>query len=79
MAQWIAIYGSIVFVTVAIAAVVAGFKRRDVSYWMTMSFLFPPFVLLLFLMPRNTGPRTRRETMTEAEARERRQLGDHIM
>jgi Na+/melibiose symporter-like transporter len=71
MSRFVAIYGAIVLLAAVLAGIVAAVKRRDVSYWMTMSILFPPAVILLFLMPKNVGPRPRREGM---EAEENRQL-----
>ena len=56
---------------VAIAsAIVAGAKRRDHSFWAAWSFLVPPMLLVLLLMPSNTGPRPRRPGIDELEQRE---------
>ena len=72
MAMFIAIYGTLMLVAMVAAGIVAYIKRRDVSYWMTISFLFPPAIVLLFLMPKNTGVRPRRDSL---EAQEERELG----
>ncbi len=80
MASFVAIYGSIMLLASALAGLVALAKRRDVSYWMTISFLFPPAVALLFLMAKNTGPRPRRESLEAEERREmRRDDSDRIL
>jgi hypothetical protein len=72
MAQFIAIYGVAMLVTSLAAAIIAGIKRRDFSYWATICFLFPPALILLFLMPKNTGPRPRRIGLDEEEERQLR-------
>jgi hypothetical protein len=80
MAKFVAIYGSAMLIASVLAGLVAAMKRRDVSYWMTISFLFPPAIALLFLMGKNTGPRPRRESLEAQEHRElRRDDGDRIL
>ncbi len=80
MAKFVAIYGSFMLIASVLAGFVALAKRRDVSYWMTMSFLFPPVIALLFLMAKNTGPRPRRESLEAQERRElQREDGDRIL
>jgi hypothetical protein len=71
MAKFIAIYGSIAIFASIIAGIFAAFKRRNWSYWATWSLIFPPMLLVLFLMPKNSGPRPRRESL---EGQEDRQL-----
>jgi ABC-type Fe3+-siderophore transport system permease subunit len=70
MATFVAIYGSLMLVALVAAGILAYLRGRDVSYWMTLSFLFPPFIILLFLMPKQTGPRPRREGLEAQEDRE---------
>ncbi len=70
MAKFVAIYGAIVLTTTLLAWIVALIKRRDWSYWMTMTLLFPPALIMLVLMPKNSGPRPRREGLDEQERRE---------
>ena len=80
MAQFVAIYGSIMLVGGILAGLVALWKRRDPSYWMTLAILFPPALILLFMMTKNTGPRPRRESLEAEEHRElRREDGDRIL
>jgi hypothetical protein len=67
MAKFIAIYGTLMIVSAIAAVIIAGIKRRDYSYWGAVTFLFPPFLLLLILMPRNQGPRPRRPTLDEED------------
>jgi hypothetical protein len=80
MAKFVAIYGSVMLIASVLAGLVALAKRRDVSYWMTLAFLFPPAFALLFFMSKNTGPRPRRESLEAEERRElRRDDGDRIL
>lgn len=70
MANFIAIYGSVALLAAVLGGVIAAMKRRDVSYWMTMCLLFPPALLVLLLMQSNKGPRPKRASWDEQEARE---------
>ncbi len=80
MAKFIAIYGSLMLLTSVVAGIIAYAKRRDVSYWMTLAFLFPPFVIMLILMTKNVGARPRRESLEAQERREmHREDGDRIL
>jgi hypothetical protein len=64
----IAIWGIIAMASAAVAGVGAAVRNRDHSWWAAWSFLFPPMVILLFLLPRNTGPRPRRPSLDEEDA-----------
>jgi hypothetical protein len=63
----------IVFVTLTmfacgfLAAFLAHNKNRDVSYWAAWGFLFPPSVVLLFVLGTNQGPRPRRPSLDEED------------
>lgn len=70
MATFIAIYGSVALLAAILGGIIAAVKRRDVSYWATVILLFPPAILILLLMQSNRGPRPRRESWDEQEARE---------
>jgi hypothetical protein len=73
MAEFFAIYGTAMLVASLIAGAIAGFwKNRDYSFWMTVCLLFPPALLLLLLMPKNTGARPRRPSLDEEEDRQLR-------
>ena len=52
-----------------LGGVLAGLKNRDYSFWIAWSFLVPPAILLLILLPKHKGPRPRRPTLAEEEAR----------
>jgi hypothetical protein len=52
-----------------IGGLLAGFKKRDYSFWMAWSFLFPPAIFLLLTLPA-LGTRPRRPTLDEEDAAE---------
>jgi hypothetical protein len=66
----IAIWGIVSIASAIIAGIVAGMKRRDHSFRAAWSFLVPPMLLILLLMPSNKGPRQRRPGLDELEQRE---------
>jgi hypothetical protein len=70
MARIIAIWGIVAVASAVIAGIVAGLKRRDHSFWAAWSFLFPPILLILLVMPVNRGPRPRRPGIDEIEDRQ---------
>jgi hypothetical protein len=70
MATVIAIWGVVAIASAILAGILAGAKRRDHSFWAAWSFLFPPMLLLLLVMPANKGPRTRRPGIDELEERQ---------
>ena len=59
--------GATMIVSAIIAAVLAGYKNRDISFWVAWSFLFPPMVVVLAIMPRTAGRRPRRTTLDEED------------
>jgi hypothetical protein len=64
----IAIWGILAMASAAVAGIVAAARNRDHSWWAAWSFLFPPMVILLLLLPRNAGPRPRRPSIDEEDA-----------
>ena len=69
MAKIIAIWGIVSVASAIIGGIVAGAKRRDYSFWAAWSFLMPPVLLVVLLMPSNKGPRLRRPSIDELEDR----------
>ena len=67
MAKVIAIWGVVAIASAIVAGIVASIKRRDHSFWAAWSFLVPPMLLILLLMPSNKGPRQRRPGIDEIE------------
>ncbi len=49
--------------------ILAGLKNRDYSYWIAWTFLLPPSLIVLALLPTRRGPRPRRPTIDEEERR----------
>lgn len=69
MVKGIAIWGTVAVASALLALLVAGVKRRDHSFWAAWSFMFPPMLLVLLLMPANKGERPRRLSIDEEERR----------
>jgi hypothetical protein len=67
MVKVIAIWGLVSIACAVLAGILAGMKRRDHSFWAAWSFLFPPMLLLLLVMPANKGPRPRRPSVDELD------------
>jgi hypothetical protein len=65
----IVIWGLVSIASAVVAGILAGAKRRDHSFWAAWSFLFPPMLLVLLLMPANKGPRPRKPGLDELEER----------
>ena len=53
-----------------LGGVLAGLKNRDYSYWIAWTFILPPSLIVLALLPKLKGPRPRRESLAEEDARE---------
>ncbi len=70
MTSIIAIWGVVAIASAVLGGIVAGAKRRDHSFWAAWSFLFPPMLIVLLLLPSNKGPRPRRPGLDELEGRE---------
>ena len=68
--QWIVLWGVVAIAASVLAAVLAGVKNRDYSYWVAWSFLVPPVVVWLKVLPKNKGPRPRPPRHHDIERRE---------
>lgn len=55
----IVIWGLVSIAASLIAGFVAAMKNRDVSYWMGWSFILPPMLVALLLIPSLKEPRPR--------------------
>jgi hypothetical protein len=66
--KWIVVWGAVAFVSAVVAAIVAGYKRRDISAWAAWSFLFPPSLIVVCLLSTNDGPRPRRPSFDEDDS-----------
>ena len=67
MVKVIAIWGVVAIACAFLAGFVASAKRRNYSFWATWSFLVPPMLLILLVMPSNKGPHPRRPGLDELE------------
>ena len=68
MIKWIVIWGAVSMISAVLAGVLAGVKRRDHSFWAAWSFIVPPMLLVLLLLPKNQGPKRRRPSLDEEDA-----------
>lgn len=68
--QYIAIWGFVALVSAALAGIIAGVKNRDHSFWMAWSFVLPPMVLVLAILPSRAGPRPVPPAMDQDDARD---------
>lgn len=61
--------GLIMIISAGAGAIFAGIKNRDYSFWIAWTFLFPPSLLVLVVLPKLKGPRPRRPTIADEEKR----------
>lgn len=69
MVKVVVTWGLIAITSMAIGGLLAGFKKRDYSFWMAWSFIFPPVLVLLLLLP-GLAQRPRRRTLDDEDAAE---------
>jgi hypothetical protein len=63
--QWIVVWGIVAILSAALGAFIANHKRRDPSSWAAWCFVFPPALIVIFLLSTNTGPRPRRPSFDQ--------------
>jgi hypothetical protein len=68
MVAWIVYWGAAALLAAVLGAILAVYKRYDVSKWAAWCFVLPPLVVVLLLLPRNTGPRPSRPSLDEEDA-----------
>lgn len=61
----VAIWGVAAILGMLIGALVAAIKRLDTSSWAAWGFFFPPSLIILFLQPKNTGPRPKKRSLDD--------------
>ena len=66
----IVLWGGIAIGAAVLAALIAGARNRDHSAWAAWCFIFPPLLIILALLPRNTGPKRRRPSLDEEDSQE---------
>lgn len=64
----IVMWGVVALAATLAAGIVAGMKNRDHSFWMGWTFVLPPMLLVLILLPMRKGPPPRRPTLDEEDA-----------
>jgi len=69
MVQVVVTWGLIAITSMLIGGLLAGLKKRDYSFWMAWSFIFPPALVLLLVLP-GLAQRPRRRTLDEEDAEE---------
>jgi hypothetical protein len=63
----IAIWGLVAIAASIAAGIMAAAKNRDHSWWAAWCFVFPPMLIVLTLLGRNTGPRPPRRPLDDGE------------
>lgn len=69
MVQVVVTWGLIAITSMLIGGLLAGLKKRDYSFWMAWSFIFPPALVLLLVLP-GLAHRPRRRTLDEEDGEE---------
>ena len=67
MVKWVVVWGLASITAAILAALFAGHKNRDYSYWMAWCFIVPPLVVWLMLMPKNRGTRPRQPRLDDLD------------
>lgn len=65
----IVLVGTVMILSGMLGGIFAGLKNRDYSFWIACTFLMPPSLLVLLALPKLKGPRPRRPSLDEEEAR----------
>lgn len=63
----VVVWGLTAIAAAVLAGILAGVKNRDYSFWIAWSFVLPPLVLFLLLLPRYQGVRPRRPSLDESD------------
>ena len=65
--EWIAGWGALSITCAVLGFIFASQKNRDASSWAAWCFLFPPLVLWIMLIGRNTGQRPPRKPIDDLD------------
>jgi hypothetical protein len=68
--RYIAIWSIVALLSSLVAGIVAHARGRDHSYWAAWSFLVPPMLLVLLLLPRSTATYPPRRTLDDEDREE---------
>jgi hypothetical protein len=63
----IAVWGLIAIACCLLAWPLAAWKNRNASVWAAWSFLIPPAILLLLILPKRKGHRPRQPSLDELD------------
>lgn len=63
----IALWGILALGSAIAGGILAAARNRDHSWWAAWCFVFPPMLVLLILLPRNTGPRPQRRSLDDED------------
>jgi branched-subunit amino acid ABC-type transport system permease component len=70
MVTAIVVWGLTAIAAAVLAGILAGIKNRDYSFWIAWSFVIPPMVLVLLLLPKLKGARPKQRSYDEQDAAE---------
>ena len=70
MFKLLTFWGLAMLAGLALGPMISSWKNRDSSFWGFLSFVFPPAMLVLLVLPRLSGPRHRRLSWDEADQRD---------
>lgn len=65
--RFIALWGLVAVGAAIAGGIIAAARNRDHSWWAAWCFVFPPMLIVLLLIPRNTGARPKRPTLDEED------------
>lgn len=65
--KWIIIWGGVALAAAILGGIFASQKNRDASSWAAWCFLFPPLVIFVMLMRKNTGPKPARKPLDDLD------------
>jgi len=65
--NFIALWGLVAIGAAVVGGILAAARNRDHSWWAAWCFVIPPMLIVLLLLPRHTGPRSRRPSLDEED------------
>ena len=68
--EYIVLIATIMILSAILGGVLAGLKNRNYSAWIAWTFLVPPTLIVLLLLPQHKGPRPRNATLAEEDVRD---------
>jgi apolipoprotein N-acyltransferase len=65
--KWIVAWGLVSLLAAVVGGVLAYVRNRDHSWWAAWCFIFPPLLVFLIFLPRNPGPKPRRQSLDDED------------